>query len=213
MCRVSFHWECPVCPNRSCSSTDVVVRLRRPAGGRWRQPDRARGQRRAIIGPNGAGKTTLFNAITGVIPPTSGTIMLQRARHHAGCRRTAAPSSASAAPSRSPTCSPTLTCGTTCASPLRGLSPRQVLAVRHADRRLPRKRARIDAALRGRADRRSAADVDRQAKCPMASSASSSSRWRWSPRRACCCSTSPPPAFRRRSAPMSPRSSAPAATI
>jgi branched-chain amino acid transport system ATP-binding protein len=34
----------------------------------------ARGERRAIIGPNGAGKTTLFNAITGVIPPTSGRV-------------------------------------------------------------------------------------------------------------------------------------------
>jgi branched-chain amino acid transport system ATP-binding protein len=35
-----------------------------------------KGQRRAIIGPNGAGKTTLFNAITGVIPPTGGRIVL-----------------------------------------------------------------------------------------------------------------------------------------
>src|SRR5690606_14767497 len=34
-----------------------------------------KGERRAIIGPNGAGKTTLFNAITGVIPPTSGQIV------------------------------------------------------------------------------------------------------------------------------------------
>ncbi len=33
-----------------------------------------RGQRRAVIGPNGAGKTTLFNAITGMILPTSGRI-------------------------------------------------------------------------------------------------------------------------------------------
>jgi branched-chain amino acid transport system ATP-binding protein len=34
-----------------------------------------RGQRRAIIGPNGAGKTTLFNAIAGMVTPTSGRIM------------------------------------------------------------------------------------------------------------------------------------------
>ena len=32
------------------------------------------GSRRAIIGPNGAGKTTLFNAIAGVIMPSSGTV-------------------------------------------------------------------------------------------------------------------------------------------
>ena len=32
------------------------------------------GEVRAVIGPNGAGKTTLFNAISGYIPTTGGTI-------------------------------------------------------------------------------------------------------------------------------------------
>ena len=32
------------------------------------------GEVRAVIGPNGAGKTTLFNAISGYVPSTSGTI-------------------------------------------------------------------------------------------------------------------------------------------
>ncbi len=34
------------------------------------------GEIRAIIGPNGAGKSTFFNLITGTIPPTSGTVVL-----------------------------------------------------------------------------------------------------------------------------------------
>jgi branched-chain amino acid transport system ATP-binding protein len=34
------------------------------------------GDRRAIIGPNGAGKTTLFNVITGILPASSGQVLL-----------------------------------------------------------------------------------------------------------------------------------------
>ena len=34
------------------------------------------GQRLAIVGANGAGKTTLFNALTGFVPPTTGTVHL-----------------------------------------------------------------------------------------------------------------------------------------
>ncbi|MBT0782903.1 ABC transporter ATP-binding protein [Paracoccus sp. pheM1] len=39
-----------------------------------------RGARYAIIGPNGAGKTTLFNLISGLILPTTGSVMLDGKR-------------------------------------------------------------------------------------------------------------------------------------
>jgi ABC-type branched-subunit amino acid transport system ATPase component len=39
--------------------------------------DVAEGSVTALIGPNGAGKTTAFNAVTGVVPPTSGSVKLE----------------------------------------------------------------------------------------------------------------------------------------
>lgn len=38
------------------------------------------GQIVAVIGPNGSGKSTLFNAITGMVPPASGTILVDEVR-------------------------------------------------------------------------------------------------------------------------------------
>ena len=35
------------------------------------------GARHAVIGPNGAGKTTLVNLLAGVVPPTSGQVLLR----------------------------------------------------------------------------------------------------------------------------------------
>jgi len=39
--------------------------------------DVKRGEVFALIGPNGAGKTTLFNGVTGLLPPSSGSIQFE----------------------------------------------------------------------------------------------------------------------------------------
>lgn len=54
--------------------------------------DIKRGEILGLIGPNGAGKTTCFNAITGVYPPTRGTVVfdgkpLGRIKRHQITRR------------------------------------------------------------------------------------------------------------------------------
>ena len=73
--------DTPVLPDRSPSGAALRVEgLGLQIGGatilKDVDLDIAPGSLVGVIGPNGAGKTTLFNAISGVIRPTSGRILL-----------------------------------------------------------------------------------------------------------------------------------------
>ncbi|MFF4598582.1 ABC transporter ATP-binding protein [Amycolatopsis sp. NPDC001319] len=50
----------------------------------------ARGSVTGLVGPNGAGKTTLFNAISGLVPVTGGSITLRTTRGSADLTRVGA---------------------------------------------------------------------------------------------------------------------------
>lgn len=75
----------PTCtaPDRGAGGADFLVRtegLSHSVGGKrimaigdWQQ---ARGAHALVLGPSGSGKTTLINAITGLITPTAGRIVI-----------------------------------------------------------------------------------------------------------------------------------------
>ncbi len=170
-------------PEPILTLTDVVVAfdaLRAVDGVSLSVP---RGQRRAIIGPNGAGKTTLFNAIAGMVPPTSGRIMFDdhditklppHRRAQLGISRTF----------QITNLFPTLSVQDNMVLALRGLSPRKF-------------------SLFGRPDTDSV-------EAPRIAAALGAARIaeRLSRRRRCCCSTSRLPVCRHRSVQWSRRSSA-----
>jgi len=103
------------------------------------------GQRRAVIGPNGAGKTTLFNAITGAVRATAGSVVLDgtdvtrrsiHGRAHRGMSRTF----------QITNLFPSLTVGETMRLALRGLSPAR-FSLFGRDRLTAAERERVAAAL------------------------------------------------------------------
>ena len=156
------------------------------------------GERRAVLGSNGAGKTTLFNCITGDFPPSSGTIRFfgedvtnfppyERIRR--GLRRTYQISALF----------PGLTVHDNVYLACCGVS---------RGRFSPFRPRRNDALVQSADDLIQAVHLARSRTAsspnsPMASSASSRSRWRSPARRASSCSTNRRPACRRPSGPSS----------
>ncbi len=144
----------------------------------------APGELVGIIGPNGAGKTTFFNALSGVVAPTSGELFalgerltgaraapLRRARHRphlpdaARLRRAERGGQRRLRPA---------------ASPAAG-GRRPALLQRRGEHPRPARARRRRRPCRPRRSRRR-------------SSACSRSAWRWRRGRGCCCSTRSPPA-------------------
>ena len=83
-------------PRRSRAAALEVNGLTRRFGGVTAVDDVSfavnQGEVFGVIGPNGAGKTTLFNLVTGVTPPSSGTLLhdgtdITTARPHQVARR------------------------------------------------------------------------------------------------------------------------------
>jgi len=152
--------------------------------------DVTRGETHAIIGPNGAGKTTLIGQLAGDLRPDAGSIRFA----DQDVTRLGAPHRARRGLARS----------FQVTSIFRDFSALDnvafaVQAHRGSSFRFWRP-ARSEPALRGPA--RVALEsvglgggpTSARPTSPMASNASSRSRWRWPPVRACCCSTSRWPA-------------------